>query len=438
MAIISAGVIMNVIFAFVLASIAYGIGVPYRQAVVGHVVPGGTAWRHKWPVGARITTIAGIENPRWEKEIVYYARMAEKGKTVEITYLDPSGQRVTETIEPEMGADNLSRLGISSTHTLELPPRRRGAPLEPLGVPGTPAFEADFQGGDMILAVRASGQDKPVKVSTYAELQEQLVKHPGETLELTVDRVTNPDAAQKSHEQGPVERQHAAVLLAPAPIRDLGLVMKFGPITAVQPGSPAAQAGIKAGDEIVKVTGDGPDDLLSADPLFMPELLRRRAGKSVNVSLMREGQQIALPVKLREPRWSEEPTGTPDQNNNLTDEPMGAPALGIAYDVSNEIAAVSGPAEAAGLKAGQTISQVKFWTRQPRKSPDDPWPLKEITLPLGARSIIGPASSSATSRIARRRKRRWKSRWARRRTRPSIRWRRSSVPTGSAPSAAFC
>jgi regulator of sigma E protease len=392
MAIISAGVIMNVILAFVLASIAYGIGVPYRQAVVGHVVPGGTAWRHKWPVGARITTIAGIPNPRWEKEIVYYARMAEKGKTVEITYLDPrSGQLVTETIEPEMGADNLSRLGISSSYTLELPPSWRRAPAEPLGVPGTPAAEADFQGGDLILAVKAPGQDKPVEVSTYAQLQAQLVKHAGEMLELTVDRIKNPDAPKKSDEQGPVERHHATLLLAPAPMRDLGLVMKFGPITAVQPGSPAAEAGIKAGDEIVKVTGDGPDDVLSADPLFMPELLRRLAGKSVNVSLMREGQQITLDVKLREPRWSEEPTGTPDQNNNLTDEPMGAPALGIAYDVLNEIAAVSGPAEAAGLKAGQTISQVKFWMRLPRKSPDDPWPLKEITLPLGAKKHHWPS-----------------------------------------------
>ena len=39
MAIISAGVIMNVILAFVLSSIAYRFGVPYIQPVVGHVMP---------------------------------------------------------------------------------------------------------------------------------------------------------------------------------------------------------------------------------------------------------------------------------------------------------------------------------------------------------------------------------------------------------------
>src|SRR6185369_10183461 len=69
MAIISAGVIMNVILAFVLSSIAYRLGVPYLQPVVGHVMPGGSAWQHDLPVGARITSIAGVENPRWDKEI---------------------------------------------------------------------------------------------------------------------------------------------------------------------------------------------------------------------------------------------------------------------------------------------------------------------------------------------------------------------------------
>src|SRR4051812_10584738 len=45
MAIISAGVVMNVIFAFIFAVIAYGIGVPYEPAVVSEVVPGSPAFR---------------------------------------------------------------------------------------------------------------------------------------------------------------------------------------------------------------------------------------------------------------------------------------------------------------------------------------------------------------------------------------------------------
>src|SRR3954465_15412255 len=43
MAIISAGVIMNVIFAFIFAVIAYGMGVPYLPAIVSEVAPGSPA-----------------------------------------------------------------------------------------------------------------------------------------------------------------------------------------------------------------------------------------------------------------------------------------------------------------------------------------------------------------------------------------------------------
>jgi regulator of sigma E protease len=381
MAIISAGVIMNVILAFVLASIAYGIGVPYTRPVVGHIMPGGAAWRHNMPVGADIVSIAGVKNPRWENEIVRYARLAERGKAIEIIYFNPwTNEYVTETIQPEIGSDNLSRLGISPSPTLELPTRTPEESAEPLGARGSPAAKADFQDGDVIMAVKAPGHE-PVKVSTWAELHEQLVKYPDATLELTVDRLKDP-GEKRSPEQGPPERQAATVSLAPAPIRDLGVVMKFGPIKAVQPDSPAAQAGIQPGDEILKVTGDGPADVLSADPLFMPELLRRRAGQTVTLSLMREGKQVSVEVKLREPKWSEEPLGIPDNSGNLSDEPMTAPALGIAYDVLNEIAAVSGPAAAAGLKPGQTISQVKVHLRQETK---------ERVFPLGAKHHHWPA-----------------------------------------------
>src|SRR5262249_26253353 len=152
---ISAGVIMNVILAFVLSSIAYRLGVPYIQPVVGHVMPGGSAWQHDWPVGAKITSIAGVENPRWDKEIVKYAGLAEKGKRVEITYIDPhTGKSVTDIIEPQFGADNLSRLGISSSYKLELlPSSAEGVPY--FANPGTPAANAGFQGHDIIVSVKA-------------------------------------------------------------------------------------------------------------------------------------------------------------------------------------------------------------------------------------------------------------------------------------------
>ena len=54
MAIISAGVIMNLIFAVIFAAIAYRCGVNYIPCVVGTTVPGDPAWTHDIRPGDRI------------------------------------------------------------------------------------------------------------------------------------------------------------------------------------------------------------------------------------------------------------------------------------------------------------------------------------------------------------------------------------------------
>jgi regulator of sigma E protease len=381
MAIISAGVIMNVILAVFLASIAYGFGVLYMVPVVGHVMPGSAAWHHNLPVGLTITEIGGIKEPRYDKDVVRVARFAEKGQTVELKYLHPkTGAIVHDTLEPKMDSDNLSRLGITPAPTLQLYAER-------YALPESPAAAAGFQGEDRIIAVKLPGQEKPTEVSTFAELHEILVRHPEKSLEVIVERGgKKPEDAKRQ----------VTLTLSPMPMKDLGLVMKLGKILAVQPQSPAAEAGIKPGDEIVRITGDGPEDVLSNDPLYMAELLRRRAGKTVTVLVMRDGeQQTFKDVKLREPTWSEEPIGSTDQKRNLTDEPMAAPALGIAYDVLNEVAAVSPgtPADKAGtLEPGQKIGKVKIIPPSSISKEDrDTWGYRESEIPLGASKRHWPA-----------------------------------------------
>src|SRR6185295_16600423 len=63
MAIISAGVIMNVIFAVIFAVIAYGIGVPYIPAVVSEVEHGSPAWEANIRAGDEIEQIGKRVNP---------------------------------------------------------------------------------------------------------------------------------------------------------------------------------------------------------------------------------------------------------------------------------------------------------------------------------------------------------------------------------------
>ena len=53
MAIISAGVIMNIIFAFIFATVAYKIGVPYNPSIASGTSPGSSAWAGRHPAGRR-------------------------------------------------------------------------------------------------------------------------------------------------------------------------------------------------------------------------------------------------------------------------------------------------------------------------------------------------------------------------------------------------
>ena len=59
MAIISAGVIMNMIFALVFAVVAFLVGVKQNPTVVGGVMAGGAAWQAGVQADDKILEVAG-------------------------------------------------------------------------------------------------------------------------------------------------------------------------------------------------------------------------------------------------------------------------------------------------------------------------------------------------------------------------------------------
>ena len=67
MAIISAGVIMNMIFALVFAVVAFLIGVKQTPTVVGNVVAGGAAWQAGVQSGDKILDVAGRKVHQWRQ-----------------------------------------------------------------------------------------------------------------------------------------------------------------------------------------------------------------------------------------------------------------------------------------------------------------------------------------------------------------------------------
>jgi regulator of sigma E protease len=138
-------------------------------------------------------------------------------------------------------------------------------------------------------------------------------------------------------------------------------------VTAIQNDSPAAAAGFKVGDRITKIDGQP-----AGDPLTLPERLRRREGETATIAVAREGSKdpVETQVKLRKAWWTEAPLSERS--------PMSIPALGLAYQLGDRLAAVDAdsPAAKAGLKAGDQIVSAEF---QPA-DPEEVKVLKEIGL----------------------------------------------------------
>ena len=345
MAIISAGVIMNVIFAFIFATIAYKIGVPYNPSIASGTAPGSPAWRAGVQPGDEIVQVGNILKPSYDelKGSVILGDLENGMKFV----IDRGGERITKTLTPEQGT-GLARVGIVAPISLEV------SDVEP-AAEGSPAARATpaLKGGDVITEVNG------VPVASYAEFAALATENVGERLQITVRRKA------PASEEGSAEprSQEVVVEVAPRPMRSLGAVMQMGKVTAVQEDSPAAKAGIKPGDFIDAISGanDGSQDA-PLNPLRLPQDLQRMAanGGDVKISLRPapgggEGRQspVEVVVPLREAKWIEEPIAAND--------PVSIPSLGLAYRVLNVVQSVEpgSPADKAGLRADDVITKAE-------------------------------------------------------------------------------
>ncbi|HEX6963877.1 MAG TPA: site-2 protease family protein [Lacipirellula sp.] len=348
MAIISAGVIMNVIFAFIFATVAFKIGVPYHPTIVSSTAPGSPAWEAGLLPGDEIVRVGDIEKPSFT-DLMGSVTLADLERGLPFV-IERDSERIELTLRPVQGSE-LARIGVTSPVSLRL---RAKHPVLPHGAAAK--AEPALQSGDEI--VKVDGR----KIDDYAALTQELAQHSDDMLTLTVLR-----GGKKSLRDpfGPLEGgKLIEVKLQPRPRRTLGLVMQMGKIVAVQEKSPAAEAGIRPGDFIDEVRSGGgavpagEADIFSGDPMKLPDELHRLAedDERVTFTLRRaaaeaDGRQPAeeAQVALREVTTIEEPlTG---------DDPLSAPAAGLAYRVLSVVDRVEegSPAAKAGLQADDVL-----------------------------------------------------------------------------------
>jgi regulator of sigma E protease len=361
MAIISAGVVMNVIFAFIFAAVAYGLGVKYMPSIVSETVPGSPAWRAGLESGDEIVKFGDRANPTFV-QLKGGVTLGDMDNGIPIVVRRAAdGEEVELRLKPEQSQGRgLATIGIRPPFTLtllsELPakpdsPAAKARQVAPLAA-SDKAQPAGFKSGDEIVRVN------DVPVTNYREFVAQLTQAPGESLKITVRRPVEEIAAAT----GKGVEQPAAELTfeVPArPLETLGLVMKMGPITAVQPDSPAAKAGLKAGDVINAVNGQplsAAKSLTEWEPDTLSERMRLAAlaGQSVALTVERDSQPVEITVTPRVP--TEYHSVVPPRG------PVGVPALGIAYRIDNEVVAViaGSPAAAAKIEPGDKIASAEF------------------------------------------------------------------------------
>ncbi|MAB90034.1 MAG: hypothetical protein CMJ90_11310 [Planctomycetes bacterium] len=251
--VISAGVIMNLIFALIAVPIAFAVGIPFEEPIVGAVTPGSPAWEGGVRHGDRVVAVDG------RKVLTFFdvlQDVAVSDGPVTLT-IDRQGEGKDITVTPSDPNDfGIPRIGaVIAIREFSVAPDW----LDPEG--------KGADGMKVVEALRKVGLDadsrvvavNDVPVSNAAWLTRELRRGGtlGEPLRL---RLKGADVED--------------VVLPPLFGEDEGVkvgVEAGGPqIKRVHSGSPAVAAGLKAGDIILAVDGKRPI-LLSDVPRLLGE-----------------------------------------------------------------------------------------------------------------------------------------------------------------------
>ncbi len=340
--IISAGVIMNLLFAPVFAMLAFKYGVPEIPARVGGVMAGGPAYKADFRPGDEIVQI-GDQPPVAAISFSDFreanALIGTSGKAVHYVQRKSVSEPIKIEVQPQndiiqLRYRTIAAVGIQPDVSTRLSKENAIVPQSAASL-AEPALE----NGDVILEVNGE------TVSNGARMRQLISQNFDKDISLTVARLGIRPITELNDD---VER--VSIKVPSRKRKILGMEMEFGPVIALQSNSPAATAGIKEGEKLITLNGKA-----IGDPLTLSFRLRSFARRSESITLgVANAEGIEREVELI-PR-------VPFFRNLDFNFPISIDEIGLAFKVSNEVANVvaDSPAKKAGILPGDKIIRAEF------------------------------------------------------------------------------
>ena len=325
LAIITAGVIMNFIFAFICACGAYSFGILDIAPVVGNTAPGSNAWKADLQPGDRILEVDGAKVKKFSDVQLAIIRTSNPESNFVIERPGVA-EPIEMNIAPMMEGKALSAaIGIINSQNLTL-----------AQTPFSPFVETNdeykkLKGGETLQKI--DGQE----IVSFHEAKKLLSERRRVNVTLTF--------APKSGAAETVE-----VTFAPIPKRTTGLRFKASSITALR--EQGTQFGFELGDLITSFDGK------SIDAIRLPMLVFEKSqngGGMVEFVVERNGEPKTLSVDI--------PARQYDSHVDpfMLTKSICSDILGIAYCASTETSETFGD-----IPAGSTLEKITLLT-EPRK-----------------------------------------------------------------------
>jgi len=355
MLIVSAGVVMNVVFAAFLFMIVFMVGMDVLVTEVGLVKPNSPAALGGLQVGDQVMSINGKRTHEFS-EIQMAIMLSEPFEPLDFV-VERNGQTRHLKLLPENNSQKrLLEVGMGPAVTREVA----------VGPPGANPDREDVpRPGDMIVEVNGRQiTDQNANQTFY-----RMIDDPGQPLDVVVERPENPDDPESPTRRVTVQVQprlelNPSDLADPNSINVLGLspLMRFD---SVEPGGRAYAAGIEPGDTIVRV-GDAryPTRLQIHKAILEACTVRRGPDKEDY-----DYQERDIPFVVQRPDGTLFETVLRPRVKTKLFGRNGRPDINATYDliaadllrvgeVVPEIDGRPSPAVAAGIPAGAVIETV--------------------------------------------------------------------------------